>query len=377
MKTDTLVAGLDGWTDPATGGLVPPLQSSVTHAAAPGLPASGYARSGRAAPTPLEGLLAALDDGARALAFASGASAAQAALALVPAGGRLLLEADGYYEFRGILDRAAATRGFALEPVDTTDLAAVSAALAAGDVSLIWTECPGNPKWQVPDLAALARLAHAAGARLLVDATVPTPFHLQPLALGADIVLHSATKFLNGHGDLMAGALILAEDAPVPALIQARTDAGSILSPHAEWLLLRGLRTLAVRMERASGSALALAGWLESRPEVTQVLYPGLPSHGRHDLARAQFRRGFGAMLSFRMGTQARAEALAARLGLIRRATSLGSTETLIERRAGTEGPGSQCPDDLLRLSVGLEALDDLQADLEQALDGLAGPAQL
>lgn len=377
MNTDTILAGLGGITDPA-GGLVPALHLAVTHAPAPGGAATGYARTGPAGPSLLETLLARLDAGATAVGYASGASAALGALELLPPGQRLLLEASGYYEFRGILGRAAAARGIALALVDMTDAAAVATALATGGPALIWAEFPGNPMWQLPDLRALAALSRASGSRLLVDATAATPHHLRPITLGADIVLQSATKFLNGHGDLTAGALILSEAlAPERArLLQARTDAGTILPPFAEWLLLRGLRTFPLRMARAASSAAALAGWLRTRPEVGQVLYPGLPDHPQHHVALTHYTQGFGPVLSFRLADRAAAERVVAAVRVMRRATSLGSTETLIERRAATEGAGTLCPEDLLRVSLGLEDPEDLIADLAQALDRSADAAE-
>jgi len=366
MKIDTLLAGLDGVTDGA-GGLVPPLRLSVTHAAQSGEPSRGYARSGPEGETRLETILARLDEAATALAFASGASAAQAALALVPPDRQVLLEAEGYYEFRGILARAAAARGLTLRLVQMTDLEAVAALLSSGRTGMIWAEFPGNPLWQVPDLRRLSDLAHEAGALLLVDATAATPHHIRPLTLGADVVLHSATKFLNGHGDLMAGALALADPAARAALAQHRTDTGTILAPFSEWLLLRGLRTFVLRMERASASAARLAGWLADQG--LTVHYPGLPDHPQHAIACAQYTNGFGPMLSFRMGSASRADAVVAAVRIFRGATSLGSTESLIERRAATEGPGTRCPADLIRLSIGLEAAEDLIGDLQHALD--------
>ena len=339
----------------------------MTHAAQPGAPSSGYARSGPGGETLLETILARLDAAATALAFASGASAAQAALALVPPGREVLLEAEGYYEFRGILNRAATARGLSLRLVEMTDLEAVAAQLSTGRTGMVWAEFPGNPLWQVPDLRRLSALAHGAGALLLVDATVATPHHIHPLTLGADVVLHSATKFLNGHGDVLAGALALADPAARATLMQHRTDTGTILAPFGEWLLLRSLRTFVLRMERASATAARLAGWLADRGLV--VHYPGLPDHPQHALACAQYTGGFGPMLSFRMGSAARADAVVAAVQVFRRATSLGSTESLIERRAATEGAGTRCPDDLIRLSIGLEAAEDLIGDLQDALD--------
>jgi cystathionine gamma-synthase len=370
----TRLAGLGHYADPASGSLVPPIPMGVTttgHGPA-GLPdmAGGYVRSGHAAAGLAEALLAGLEGAAASACFGAGAAAAQAVLAGLRPGDHLLLEAAGYYEFRAIIGHFCARWGVALSLVEMTDPAAVAAALRPGATKLLWAELPTNPLWRVPDIAALARLARGAGAQLLVDATVATPLLCRPLALGADLVLHSATKYLNGHGDLTAGVLSCRQrDAGWEALLEQRTAAGSVLPPLEAWLLLRGLRTLALRMEAASRSALRLAEWLVAQPGVTAVHYPGLPGHPQHRLACAQFEGGFGAMLSFQLaGGRAAALRVAAAARLFRRATSLGSTESLIEHRRSTEGEGSLCPDDLLRLSVGIEHAEDLLDDLAAAL---------
>ena len=243
------------------------------------------------------------------------------------------------------------------------------------ETALIWAETPSNPLLEISDIAALAELAHGCdghgGAKLLVDSTFATPMLQQPLGLGADIVLHSATKYLGGHSDVLGGALVFGPDAELAAALHdVRTTHGAVASPFAAWLVLRGMRSLAVRVERHAANALAVAEALDGHAAVAAVHYPGLPSHPGHDMARRQMR-AFGGMLSFEVaGGRDAALAVASRVKLFTNATSLGGVESLIEHRASIEGPGTATPDRLLRVSVGLEHADDLVADLLAALDG-------
>jgi cystathionine gamma-synthase len=235
---------------------------------------------------------------------------------------------------------------------------------------LIWLETPANPTWIISDIAAIAGIARAAGARLAVDSTVSTPILTQPLALGADLVMHSATKYLNGHSDVVAGALVTAQTDEFWTRIRGNlARIGGVLGPFEAWLLQRGMRTLPLRVKAASAAALDLAQRLQSHPRLSEVLYPGLPDFPGHNIAARQMRGGFGGMLSIRVrdGEQA-AIGTAARIEIWKRATSLGGVESLIEHRASVEGPSSPVPIDLLRLSVGLESVDDLYDDLDQAL---------
>lgn len=369
MHPATILAQLDHFDDP-TGALVPPLQLGVTSRPPGSDTASDYARSGNEAARLVERVMTALDGGAAAAAFTSAAAITQAVLATLQPGDHLLYDSGTYYEFAAVFTEFGARWGIAAEPVDLTDLAAIRAALQPGRTRLIWAECPTNPMWRVPDIARLAAAAHTAGARLLVDATVATPILCRPLTLGADLVLHSATKYLNGHGDILAGILVAAARDPSWAAIgHARTRHGSVLPPFEAWLLLRGLRTLALRMERVSASALQIATALAAHPAVTAVHYPGLPNDPWHQTAAAQFHVGFGGMLSFQTGPSATtALAVCAALRVFRRATSLGSTESLAEHRLTAEGRMSACPPGLIRLSIGLEHPADLIADLDQAL---------
>lgn len=255
------------------------------------------------------------------------------------------------------------------------DLAAIRTALRPGQSKLIWIETPANPLWGVSDIAAIADLAHGAGALLAVDSTVATPVLSQPLSLGADLVMHSATKYLNGHADMIGGVLICArQDDFWRGLADNRRDGGAILGTFEAWLLLRGMRTLFPRVEAACRNAMAVAEHFQGHDAVEAVLYPGLPSAPDHALAARQMQGGFGGMLSLRVrGGEARAVAVAANVKLWTRATSLGGVESLIEHRFSIEGPDSPVPPDLLRLSCGIEGSEDLIADLESALENSQG----
>jgi cystathionine gamma-synthase len=275
-----------------------------------------------------------------------------------------------YWSLRNWLVNDATRMGLKIDVVDTSDLDELRSALARGPARLVWLETPANPLWTVTDLAAAAELAHAAGALVAVDSTCATPVLTRPIELGADIVMHSATKYLNGHSDVLAGALVTARMDDLWGRIQrTRTMLGQLLGPWEAFLLIRGMRTLDVRVRTASASALSLAERLSTHSAVAQVLYPGLPSFRGHEIAKRQMSGAFGGMLSIRVhGGAEAAIATAARVRLWKRATSLGGVESLIEHRASVEGAGSPCPPDLLRLSVGLEESDELFADLDEAL---------
>src|SRR5919198_6531093 len=274
-----------------------------------------------------------------------------------------------YWGVRKWLAEFALTWGLDVEFVDTSDLDAVGSAIRPGRTRLVWVETPANPMWEITDLAAVSSLAHAADVRVVVDNTVATPVHTRPLELGADLVVHSATKYLNGHSDVLAGAVLTAQRDPFWERIRSwRRNAGAVLGPFEAWLLQRGMRTLFLRVRRASDSAMAIASHLQGHPAVTVVLYPGLASHPGHEIAARQMRDGFGGMLSIRLagGAEQAMEVLRA-VRVFKRATSLGGVESLIEHRRSQEGPSSPVPDDLLRLSIGIEATEDLLADLAAA----------
>jgi cystathionine gamma-synthase len=278
-----------------------------------------------------------------------------------------------YWSLRNWLMTFATQWGLQVELIDMDAPAAVMAALRPGKTRLVWVESPANPLWTVTDIAATARAAHAAGALLAVDSTVATPVLTQPLALGADVVMHAATKYLNGHSDLIAGSLTVREGGVDSdhwqRVRKVRAQLGGTLGSFEAWLLLRGMRTLHLRVRAACESAQRVAEHFNGHPLVADVLYPGLPGHAGHAVAKAQMQGGFGGMLSIRArGGEAAAIAVAAHTVLWKRATSLGGTESLIEHRASVEGAGTPAPPDLLRLSVGIEHVDDLIADLEQAL---------
>jgi cystathionine gamma-synthase len=285
-----------------------------------------------------------------------------------------------YWGVRKWLAEFAVTWGLDVEFVDTADLAGLQRCVRPGRTRLLWVETPANPMWDITDLEAVTAIAHAAAVRVAVDNTVATPVLTRPIEFGADLVVHSATKYLNGHSDVLAGAVVTARRDPFWERIRSwRRNAGSVLGPFEAWLLQRGMRTLFLRVRRSSESALALVRALEGHPALAPVLYPGLPSHPGHDVAVRQMAGGFGGMLSLRLlGGEAAAMAVAGQVRVFKRATSLGGVESLIEHRRSTEGPSSPVPDDLLRLSIGLEAVDDLRADLMAALDDVrrAGSAR-
>lgn len=371
---ETLAAQLQHFVDGATGAVVPAVHPSTTYARDRGYAlAAGleYTRddnpTGRAAET----LLASLEGGADAICFGSGMAAATSLVrSIVPPSGRMVISRALYQGLRIWLREHCARLAIELVEVDATDPTNLVAAVTAG-TALVWIETPANPTWDVVDIEAAAAIAHAAGARLAVDSTVATPVHTQPLALGADWVMHSATKFLNGHSDVLAGALVTARiDDAWASIRRLRHFEGNVLGPFEAWLLARGMRTLFVRVERASTTAAFLAGHLAGHPAVERVLYPGLATHPNHDVAARQMKGGFGAMLSVIVrGGQETALAVANRLEVFLRATSLGGVESLVEHRLTVEGAGSLAPPGLLRLAIGLEAPDDLWGDLRAALE--------
>jgi cystathionine gamma-synthase len=275
-----------------------------------------------------------------------------------------------YWGLRQWLTRDAPSHGLDVTFIEAGNLRALRAAIRPGRTKLVWIETPSNPTWIVTDIAEAARSVHEAGALLAVDSTVPTPVLTRPLTLGADVVVHSATKYLNGHSDVVAGALVFArQDETCERAGRLRGMLGGIAGPFEAALLLRGLRTLHVRVRHQSAAALTIARHFADHPAVARVLYPGLPSHPGHAIAARQMQGGFGGMLSMCIrGGETAAVSGAARLQVWQRATSLGGVESLVEHRSSIEGPGSPCPSDLLRFSVGLENVEDLIADIEQAL---------
>jgi cystathionine gamma-synthase len=372
----TLAAQALGTSEPLTRAVVPPLHVATTFIRDPDNEyRSGYAygRPDNATVRQTEAVIAALEGAHEALVFGSGMAAATSVILAVPPGSRIVASQVMYWAFRRWLISEGKRFGYTIDLVDTTDLGAVRTALKPA-TALLYVETPGNPLWPISDIAALAEIAQAAGAMLAVDSTCATPVFTQPLRLGADIVMHSASKYLNGHSDVIAGALATARASELWERIKSiRIQHGAILGPFEAWLLQRGLRTLDVRVRAQAASAAILADRLTNHPRIAGLLYPGLPSHPGHTVAARQMS-GFGAMLSIRpKGGVAAAIATAAKVELWKRATSLGGVESLIEHRGSVEGP--PCPPDLLRLSVGLEDPDDLFSDLDQALRAGHGDA--
>jgi cystathionine gamma-synthase len=378
-KPATVLAQLGHYADPATGGLVPPIQPSTTFARHESYalvnPAHSYGRDDSPGYPQVEAVLCALEAGAEALVLPSGMAAIAALFRTLRRGEAVAVQRPIYYGTLAWLAKFCAHGEIALHHFDGADPANLERVVRDAKPTIVWIETPSNPMLDVVDIARAAEVAHAAhaaGALLAVDSTAATPILTRPLALGADLVMHSATKYLNGHSDLLAGVLVTGQTDERWAAIRAdRHDAGALLGPFEAWLLLRGLRTLALRVRQACQNALAVARFLEGHPMVERVLYPGLASHPQHAVAQRQMDGGFGGLLSFQVkGDAAATLAVAGRLRLIARATSLGGTETLIEHRFTIEGASTGVPPNLLRLSVGIEDADDLIADLAQALDG-------
>ena len=373
VRPETIAAQALGWIDERTRAITPPIHVSSTYLRdADNQYRSGraYARADNPAFDKAEAVICALERGHAAALFASGMAAATAVFQALEPGDHVLAPQVMYWSLRNWLTTFATRWGLDVELIDMTDPGAVRAAIRPGKTKLVWVETPANPLWSVTDIEATATIAHAAGATLAVDSTVATPVLTQPLALGADIVMHAATKYLNGHSDLLAGVLVTREDNALWQRIRAvRAQIGGTLGSFESWLLLRGMRTLHLRVAAASRSALRIAQHFERHPLVAEVLYPGLPGAHGHAVAARQMEGGFGGMLSIRAkGGEAAAIAVAAHTELWKRATSLGGTESLIEHRASVEGAGTPAPPDLLRLSVGIEDTGDLIRDLEQAL---------
>jgi len=370
---ETIAAQALGWIDEATRAVIPPIHVSSTYLRdADNQYRSGrvYARADNPAYDQAEAVITALEGGHQTLLFASGMAAATAVFQALAPGDHVLAPQVMYWSLRNWLMTFAAPWGLDVELIDMTSPAAVAAAVRPGKTKVVWVETPANPLWTVTDIAATAKIAHDAGALLAVDGTVPTPVLTQPLKLGADVVMHAATKYLNGHSDLIAGSLTTREDSPYWQRVRkVRAQVGGTLGSFEAWLLLRGLRTLPLRVRAACASAQRVAQHFHGHALVAEVLYPGLPGFVGHEVATRQMQGGYGGMLSIRArGGEAAAIAVAAHTVLWKRATSLGGTESLIEHRASVEGAGTPAPPDLLRLSVGLEHADDLVADLEQAL---------
>ena len=373
---ETSLAQACHYIDDVTGGINPPLQFSTTCARGADyeyLSRYSYTRSGNPSWEVLEKVCAELDGGVEALCFASGMAAVCAVLETVNSGEHVVAPRIMYHGSQDWLRRISARRSIGLTLFEASDLDALRAAIEPGKTSLVWIETPVNPTWDLIDIAAAADIAHEAGAILVVDATVSSPVTTRALDYGADIVFHSATKYLNGHSDVNAGILVGAQDDERWQDVKlVRTLMGGVLGPFDAWLLLRGMRTLFLRFEKASQNALRLAQHFEHDPRLEKVLYPGLESHPGHDIAKRQMTNGYGGMLSLLVrGDAEQAKMIAAATRIFLRATSLGGVESLIEHRASVEGPHSVVPPNLLRLSIGIENCDELIEDIEQSLSRL------
>lgn len=374
LHLETLLASAGCVPDAGTGALVaPPVLSSTFERAADGSYPNGYqyGRAGNPTRALFEKTLARLEGGTACAAFASGMAAASAVFQALRPGAHVLLADDVYYGVRTLLDDVFVRWELSYESVDLTDLDALEKALAAGEKEkLVWAETPSNPMLKITDLAAVAECADAAGARLVVDATWTTPLLQRPFDSGADLVLHSVTKYLGGHSDLIGGAVVAQEENSFFARIQTvQEKGGAVMDPFSAWLALRGMRSLGARMRLQCANARRVAAFLDGHPRVRRVHFPGLETHPGYAVAQRQME-DFGAMLAFEVaGGADEAMAVAARCRIFTRATSLGGTESLIEHRASVEPPSSATPDALLRLSIGVERTEDLLADLSQALN--------
>ena len=353
--------------------IVPPIYVSTTYergadGAFPG--GRTYSRADNPTYDQAEALIDSLEGAAAAALFASGEAAAAAVFQALAPGNTVLAPRNMYWALRKWLLEFARPWGLAIDFYENASVDDLAARARSQRPRLIWIETPANPTWDVTDIAAASAIAREIGAIVAVDSTVATPLLTRPLELGAQIVMHSATKYLNGHSDVIAGALATAKDDEFWQRARyIRSGGGAVLGPTEAWLLLRGMRTLHLRVAAACSNAHAIALRLQGHPRLSHVLYPGLVTHPNHAVAARQMRGGFGAMMSLRLrdGEEA-AKRFTARLRVFKRATSLGSVESLAEHRASVEGPGTTCPADLVRLSVGVEHCDDLIEDIEQAL---------
>jgi cystathionine gamma-synthase len=373
LHVETLAAqGMGRIADPYRD-VVPPIHVSTTYERGSDGSFPGgrvYARDENPTFDQVEALIAALEHAAAALVFSSGQAAAAAVFQALAPGDGIIAPRNMYWGLRNWIAQFAARWELPLEFYDNASTDDLAAKARARRPRLIWIETPANPTWDVTDIAAAGALAREVGALVAVDSTAATPLLTRPLELGADIVMHSATKYLNGHSDVIAGALATARDDDTWQQIRrSRGAAGAVLGPFEAWLVLRGMRTLHLRVAAACANALAIAQRLQSHPGLSHVLYPGLSQHPGHAIAAKQMQGGFGGMMSLRLAAgEEAARAFTAKLRVFKRATSLGSVESLAEHRASVEGPGTQCPPDLVRLSIGVEHVDDLIGDLEQAL---------
>lgn len=372
MKLETLSVHIGRGVDPATGEVAPPIRMSTTFERdVDGKFSRGftYSRADNPGRRDLEQCIAALEGGADATCYSSGSAASLAVFSLLRPGDHVVAPIESYHGTAKQLRDIIAPLGVRVSFVDMTSLSKVTEALS-GPAQLVWIETPSNPMLNISDIQAIAELAQRRGAVVCCDNTFATPVLQRPLELGADLVMHSSTKYFGGHSDVMGGAVVTRDRGSLAERLRDyQGTAGNVPSPFDCWLIRRSLTTLACRIRTQTANAQRIAEYLTRSEQVERVFYPGLETHPGHEIARRQMAGGFGAMLSFCVrGGRDEAFAVAARLRLITRASSLGSVESLIEHRASVEGPHSVTPQNLLRVSVGLEHADDLIGDLQQAL---------
>lgn len=373
----TTIAHAGGMYEESTGGIVPAISPATTFVRESDYSLKdeslSYSRAGTSNWRQVECLMRDLEGGADALLFSSGLSAATTIFHTLNPGDHVVIPSAMYHGMRDWVTGFCGRWGVDLDQYQVGDLDSLQSKIRPGATRIVWVETPANPTWEVTDIQAASDIAHAANALCFVDSTVVTPLITRALDYGADYVMHSATKYLNGHSDILGGVLVCSqEDQRWQQIRDQRTGGGAVIGTFEAWLLLRGLRTLDVRLQRSCSSALELARFLQQIPGVSHVLYPGLESHPGHDIAKKQMQGGFGGMLSFRVsGGEPAAAHVATHTHVFRPATSLGGVESLIEHRALVESPGSPTPRDLLRLSTGIEHIDDLKNDLAQALEAM------
>ena len=375
LHPETLTATALGWIDRETDAMAFPLRPSTSFLRDPkNLDRAGrmFTRDDNPTFEQPEALINRLEGGAGCLIFASGMAAITSVFQRLTPGDHVILPKLVYSGLREWMNTHGLRWGLEVTYEDECTTGCVGDALRKGKTKVVWLETPSNPTWTITDIAEVSSVVRDAGALIAIDNTVPTPILTQPIKLGADIVLHSCSKYLNGHGDLIGGAVVVAEgrENVLKDIQNIRNEYGGVLGSFEAWLLLRGMRTLAVRVKTASTSALKIAEFLDSCEMVQQVLYPGLRRHNGHVVAAKQMRGGFGGMLSFRVeGGEYAAKLLASKVNIFRQAISFGSTESVIEHRAGLEKGDSSTPRDMVRVSVGLENSDDLISDLRQAIN--------
>jgi cystathionine gamma-synthase len=374
-RPETIAAHALRAVDPTTGAVVPPLYLSTTYARDENytpLLKENYVRNGSPNLWQAEETIAALERGAAALLFSSGMAGITTLMETIPQGAHVVALDVMYYNTKEWLKRLESKGRITLTLIDPREAGALEKSIRP-NTDLVWIETPVNPTWDVIDIEAAAKAAHKVGAILTVDATSTGAVTTQPLVLGADIVFHSATKYLNGHSDVLAGVLVTREvNARWAEIKMLRTKSNSPLSPFECWLLQRGMRTLFVRFRQASNNALAIARHFSNHPKLEGVLYPGLATHPGYDIARRQMTDGYGGMMSMLLKADfAASQKFCTLLKVLVPATSLGGVESLAEHRKTVEGPTSTLPDNLVRLSIGIENVNDLIADIEQALAGI------